>query len=276
MSLAGLKVQYQRTYFDRAGIELAIAIDVSKSMLAEDVSFPLEGRRLFNVLNRLNRARYFALNFLSELHGERIGAYLFANIGVEVIPFTRDYGYCRYILRHINDADITVPGSDLGDAIRTGIAMLESSHHAGEKVIVLISDGEDITLDKSSLYESAQRAASKRIKIFTVGVGTGKGVLIPIRSQDGISILDYYVDEDGSYLKTSLVQDTLRNIASITGGLYLRVTDENASANLMESVLQQAKFSEKTKSVEPAWFDLSPFLLMAGLAFFIVGILTTL
>jgi Ca-activated chloride channel family protein len=271
LSLAEPKMQYEKTYFNRAGIELVMGIDVSKSMLAEDVAFPLEGEKLFNVLNRLNRARHFALSTISELRGERVGAYIFASIGIEIVPFTRDYAFCRYIIKHINDADITIPGSDLGEAIKTGIAMLETSGHGAAKVIILVSDGEDITPDKSSIYESTQLAADKGIRIYTVGVGTGKGVLIPIRSEDGTSILNYYVGKDGFYLKTRLIQETLKRIASMTGGQYFRGDEESSPENLIEAVLQQAKGVEATKSVELAWLNLSPFCLLAGLGLFVLA-----
>ncbi|MCD6353807.1 MAG: VWA domain-containing protein [Proteobacteria bacterium] len=271
LSIAQPKAQYKKTYFNRAGIELAIGIDVSKSMLAEDVSFPPEGMELFTIFNRLNRARYFAINLLSKLHGERIGACIFADKGIEIIPFTRDYGFCRYILKHLNDTEITTPGSDLGEAIGSGITMLESSRSQGAKIIILISDGEDISLDKSSLYEFAQLAADKRIKIYTIGIGNGKGVLIPLRSEDGTAILNYYVDEDGEYLKTNLVQDTLKNIADITDGEYFRLTEEDTPEKLIEAILQKAKTIEETKSIELAWLNLSPFFLLGGLAFFVAA-----
>jgi Ca-activated chloride channel family protein len=192
-------------------------------------------------------------------------------MGIEIVPFTRDYAFCRYVIKQINDADITVPGSDLGEAVKTGVGLLEASEHAGAKVIILVSDGEDITPDKSSLYESAQLAADKGIRIYTVGIGRGKGVLIPMRSQDGTSILGYYVHEDGSYLKTRLVQETLKRIADMTGGQYFHGDEEDVPGNLIEAVLQEAKGVEATRSVELAWRNLSPFCLLAGLACFVLA-----
>ncbi len=265
ISLAKPKIQYEKTYFNRADIEFVIGIDVSKSMLAEDTVFPVEGRKLFKVFNRLNRSRNFILNTLSELHGERLGMYIFASEGIEIVPFTRDYGYCNYVIRHINDANITVPGSDLGEAIKTGIAMLETSRNKGTKAVILISDGEDISFDKSSLYESARHAASMGIRIYTVGVGSGKGVLIPIRNVDGTAILNYYLDEDGTFLKTKLEQETLINISNITGGHYFQVNEKDAPENLIKVILKDSKVSGETKSVELAWFDLSPIFLLAAL-----------
>lgn len=283
ISLAEPAIRYEKTCFNRKGIELAIGIDVSKSMLAEDAVFPVKERDRFSTFNRLNRARCFALDILSGMRGERLGVYAFAGKGVELVPFTRDYGYCRYILKHISETEITGPGSDLGEAIRTGAAMLKSfpcsqpGNQApgisvkGAKVIILISDGEDIHPDKSSLYESARCAADNGIRIYTVGVGTGKGVLIPVRNEKG-DLLSYYTDKDGLYLKTRLVQDSLENIATVTGGQYFRINRENTSENLIKAVLKEAM--DVTKSREVAWLDLSPFFMITGLVFFVAGVMT--
>jgi Ca-activated chloride channel family protein len=234
-------------------------------MLAEDAALPPESEAQFTVSHRLNRARYFAMELLPQLHGERLGIFMFADRVVEIVPFTRDYGYCRYVLTHINDANIVAPGSNLAEAIRAGSATLEASGDKGARVMILLSDGEDISPDKSSVYQAAQQAAEKRIKIYTVGVGASKEVLLPIRSPDGTSIVGYYSDQDGSPLRSSLVPDTLKHIAATTGGKYLRVNREKAPEELMESILQQAKELPETKSTELAWVDLSAFFLGGGL-----------
>ncbi len=265
LSLAGPKMRYQKTVFDRSGIELVLGIDVSKSMLAEDVGLPEEGGRPVGVPNRLNRARHFAMNFLSDLHGEHAGAFIFSGNGVEVMPLTRDYGYGRYILRHIQPNDIAAPGSDLGAAIRTGMAMFENADPSKLKRMILLSDGEDISPDKSTLYESAKLAARKGIRIYTVGIGMGKGVLIPVRDSAG-EIQDYYVDEDGSNLKTRLEQDTLKMIADLTGGAYVH-DSKNAYQELMYLILRDSRGYNETRTTETAWLDLSPFALLAALLF---------
>lgn len=265
IALAGPKVQVRKTYFNRNGLVLALGIDVSKSMLAEDAAFPADSEALFSLSHRLNRARYFALELLSLLHGERIGFFMFAREAIEIVPLTRDYGYCRYVLTHINDADIVTPGSDVGQAIRTGAAMLEASHEKGAEIMVLLSDGEDISPDLSPLYEAAQQAAEKRIRIYTVGVGAAKEALLPIRSPDGASIVGYYLDQDGSYLKSSLVPETLKRIATTTGGEFFRVNQERAFEDLMEAILLQAKELPETKSIELTWVDLSAWFLGIGL-----------
>lgn len=272
-SLAGPGIRYTKVMFNRSGIDVVIGIDVSKSMLAEDEGIPEEGRRLFVIPNRLNRARYCALNIMSALKGERVGVFMFASKGMSIVPLTNDYGYCQYILKHVSDATIATPGSDLGQAVATGVSMFEGSSRKTVKAIVLISDGEDISDDKYRMYDAAQDAETKGIAVYTIGVGMPQGVMIPIRDSTGEAIEGYYQDEDGSYLKTRLDQDTLSSISTITGGRYFRAHDERSSDGIVESMLKRARTIEYTKSVEPAWFDLSPVLLCASLLFFIVGIL---
>ena len=266
------KVQYTRVVFNRSGIDVAIGIDVSKSMLAEDEAIPEEGKKLFAVPNRLNRARYCALNIISALRGERAGVFMFAGKGIPIVPLTNDYSYCQYILKHVNDATIAIPGTDLSQAIATGVSLIEGSPRKTVKVIILISDGEDISDDKSPIYEAAQRAATQGIAIYTVGTGMGQGVLIPIRDAGG-NIEDYYRDEDGSYLKTRLEQDTLKSISEMSGGRYYRAHDERSENGIVDAILKRARTIEYTRATEPAWFYLSPLLLCAAFIFIIIGII---
>jgi Ca-activated chloride channel family protein len=272
-SLAEPKVQYNKIVFNRSGIDIAIGIDVSKSMLAEDEMLPEEGKKLFAIPNRLNRARYCALNIINALRGEPVGIFMFASKGVSIIPLTTDYGYCQYILKHFNEATIAIPGSDLSQAIVTGVSMFADTSRKTVKTIILISDGEDISDDKSPIYEAAKRAASQGIAIYTVGAGMGRGVLIPIRDAAGTAIVDYYRDEDGSYLKTRLEQDTLKSISDITGGRYFRARDERSEDGIVDAIVKRARTIEYTRVTEPAWFHLSPLLLCAALIFFIIALI---
>jgi Ca-activated chloride channel homolog len=272
-ALAEPKLQYNKVVFNRSGIDVVIGIDVSKSMLAEDEALPEEGKKLFAIPNRLNCARYCALNIVSALKGERTGIFMFASKGVPVVPLTNDYGYCQYIIKHVNDATITIPGSDLSQAITTGLSLFEGSSRKTVKTIILISDGEDISEDSSPIHEAAQRAAAQGIAIYTVGIGMGQGVMIPIRDAAGTAIEGYYQDEDGSYLKTRLDQDTLKSISATTGGNYFRARDEISGSGIVDTILKRARTIEYTRAVEPAWFSLSPLLLCAALLFFVLGIL---
>jgi Ca-activated chloride channel family protein len=234
---------------------------------------PEEGKKLFTIPNRLNRARYCAVTIMSALRGERAGVFMFASKGVAIVPLTTDYGYCQYILKHVNDAAIAIPGSDLSQAIATGVSLFEDSSRKAVKTIILISDGEDISEDKTPIYEAAQRAASQRIAIYTVGTGMGQGALIPIRDAAGAGIDGYYQDEDGSYLKTRLEQDTLKAIASISGGSFFRAHDQASEESIVDAILRHARTIEYTRATVPAWFDLSPLLLSAAFIFIVLGLM---
>jgi len=271
-SLSEPKAQYHKKVFKRSGIDVAIGIDVSKSMLAEDETLPEEGKKLFAIPNRLNRARYSALGIIAALRGERVSVFMFARKGVSIIPLTTDYGYCQYILKHFNDATIAIPGSDLNQAIVTGVSLFEDSSRKTVKTIILISDGEDISADKFPIFEAAQRAAAQGIAIYTVGIGMGRGALIPIRDS-GATIEGYYQSEDGSYLKTRLEQDTLQGIAATTGGRYFRAHDERSEESVIDAIVTRARTIEYTRVTELAWFYLSPLLLCVALLFFVLGII---
>ena len=176
------------------------------------------------------------------------------------------------MLRHVNDTEITALGSDLGEAILTGISMLEDRKETSLKRMVLVSDGEDIGLDQSSIYERAGLAGSKGIRIHTIGVGMSRPVLIPIRSTNSSSITGYYLDEDESYLRTSLVPETLEKISTLTGARFFRSGDEQMPRELLRSILSEASQFEQTRSMELAWMDLSPLLLLSGIGFFVMGV----
>lgn len=270
-ALAGPQVQYTREVFNRSGIDLAIGIDVSKSMLAEDETVPEEGKNLFAIPNRLNRARYFALNVISALRGERVGVFMFAGKGISVIPLTTDYGYCQYVLKHASESAITTPGSDLSQAVATGVSMLEGNSRQSVKTVILISDGEDISEDRSPLYEAARSAAGRGIAVYTVGTGMGQGVMIPIRDSLG-DIEGYFLDEEGSYLKTRMEQENLKSISDITGGGFFRARDSLSEDHLVDAVLKRASSAEFTRTTEPAWFPLAPLLLCAAFLFVMIAI----
>lgn len=267
-ALGGPKLQYTKTVFNRSGIDVVFGIDVSKSMLAEDAPLSAEADEVFRVANRLNRARQFALELLAHFRGERIGVFLFASEGIEVVPFTRDYGFARYVLTYINDTEITVPGSDLGEAILRGISMFEEDGGKSARILVLFSDGEDTRAEPGFFSESASLAAKRGIKVFSVGIGTGRSVLIPVRNEDGTRIVDYYIDGEGNPLETRLEQERLKAIAGMTGGQYVASSEADAPGVVMSTLLREAREVEYTKAEEKAWLRLSPFLLLAGFILF--------
>jgi len=181
----------------RKGIDIMLALDTSKSMLAKDVA-----------PNRLERAKLSILDLLQKLEGDRVGLIPFAGEAYLMCPLTLDYDAFRQSLATVDTDIVPVPGTDLSNVIRVAQKALDSE--ANHKILVLITDGED--LEGDALAE-AKRAAQEGVTIHTVGVGTAAGELVPDSG-------GFLRDEKGQLVKSRLDEKTLREIASAAGGLY--------------------------------------------------------
>jgi len=185
------------------GIDLLIALDTSRSMLAEDVK-----------PNRLDRAKLAILDLLDQLEGDRVGLVAFAGTAFLQCPLTLDYDAYRQTLESIDTEAIPKGGSDLASAIAEAQASFAKDDNY--KILVLITDGEDL---EAGGIAQARLAAQEGVKIYTVGVGSVKGDLIPIGFNTGER--DYLRDEYGNPVKTSLDESTLIAIARTTGSFYV-------------------------------------------------------
>lgn len=185
------------------GTDILFALDVSKSMLAEDVK-----------PNRLEKAKFSILDFIKKLDGSRFGLIAFAGTAFLQCPLTLDYSAFRESLEQADPSIIYRGGTDIGLAIRTAEPVFAKEDNF--KILILITDGEDL---EESGIAAANAAAKENIKIYTVGVGTIQGELIPVKDKnDGH---DYLRDSEGKIVKTKLDESTLRKIAEETGGFYV-------------------------------------------------------
>ncbi len=186
----------------RKGIDILFALDTSKSMLAEDVT-----------PNRLQRAKYGILDFVGQLEGDRVGLMPFAGSAFLLCPMTIDYGAFESSLQAVNTSIIPKGGTDLAAAINEAESVL--SNEANHKILVLITDGENLQGD---VQEAAQEAAEKGMTIYTVGVGSRDGELIPI-SREGKT--GFVKDASGKFITSRLDESGLTEIAEVTSGLYV-------------------------------------------------------
>jgi Ca-activated chloride channel family protein len=189
------------------GLDIVVAIDTSKSMLAEDIA-----------PNRLARAKLAALDLMQRAKSDRLGLVAFAGTAFLVCPMTIDDAVFRQSVEALSTNTISEGGTAVAAAIDTALAAFkEDDNH---KVLVLFSDGED---HDSGALEAAQRAAKAGLRIFTVGIGTAEGELLRIKTPGGGT--DYIRDEDGNVVKSHLNETLLQQIASATeGGFYLRLS----------------------------------------------------
>ncbi|MBQ5853737.1 MAG: VWA domain-containing protein [Rikenellaceae bacterium] len=187
------------------GIEMMLVVDVSNSMLAEDFE-----------PNRLDRTKFAIDRVVESMKQDRIGVVAFAGEAQVQLPITSDYRMARAFARKLSPAMVRTQGTDLGAAIKLA-SMSFSSQSEGSRVMILITDGEN---HESDALEAAQAAAEKGIAIYTIGIGTPEGAPIMIGG-------DYLTDENGDMVVSKLDEKMLQEIASATGGAYVRATKQS-------------------------------------------------
>lgn len=195
----------------REGIDLIVALDTSRSMLATDVK-----------PNRLARAKLAVQDLLAELQGDRVGLVAFAGTAFVQCPLTLDYGAFAQSLDAIDVGIIPRGGTSLGAAVDTGLEAFEG-RQGNHQALVLITDGED---HEGRVQDAIKRAAERGVKVYTVGIGTADGELIPGEAGG------YFKDRQGQVVKSRLDEETLKRLAVDTGGVYLHAT--GASLGLTE------------------------------------------
>jgi Ca-activated chloride channel family protein len=202
-ALAGPRWGSHYEEVSQKGVDVMLLVDVSPSMLVEDIP-----------PNRLERARREILDFIKVVQGDRVGLVAFAGAAFVQCPLTLDYAALEMFLSALQPDLIPVPGTDLGAAIETGMSAYDDKS-ATDKVIMLITDGED---NENQGIIAARQAAAKGIKIFVFGMGdTGGG---PIPELDGSG--GFKKDPQGKLILSKLEEESLQEIASLTGGTYVR------------------------------------------------------
>ena len=186
---------------ERKGAEIMIALDVSNSMLAQDYS-----------PNRLERAKLAISRLVDRLQQDRIGLIVFAGDAFVQLPITTDYVSAKIFLNTISTESVRRQGTDLGEAILTGLRSFSSTTE-NSKALILITDGED---HEGDITESAQMAVESGVRIFCIGIGSEQGKPIPM--PDG----NLLKDEEGNIVVTKLDEATLVEIARMGNGTYVR------------------------------------------------------
>ncbi len=201
------------------GRDLMIVLDVSRSMLADDVR-----------PNRLARAKADLLDLIAELRGDRAGLLAFRNKAALLCPLTTDHTFLRQALDGAGVESAPRGGTDIGDAIAKALDAFE--HREGShRAVVLVSDGEDLS---GGALDMARRAAEAGVTIFTVGIGSRDGGRIPDAARPGA-----HVRHDGGEVTTRLDHKTLYEIARITGGAYVPVETAGMGATTLGSIYRK-------------------------------------
>lgn len=206
------------------GIEMMLVVDVSNSMLAEDFE-----------PNRLERTKYAVGKLFDGLRQDRVGMIVFAGDAAVQLPITSDYRMARAFARKIAPSLVSVQGTDIGRALSLALlSFSEKTEQSHSRVILLITDGEG---HDNGAVEVARRAAEQGVRIFTIGIGTPEGAPIRIGGQ-------FILDENGQMVVSKLGEPLLKQIAQLTGGIYVRSSNQSIG---LDEVIRSINEMQKTE-----------------------------
>ncbi len=205
---------------EQEGLQVMIALDVSQSMLAEDMA-----------PNRLERAKLEIADLTERLEGDEIGLVLFSGASFVQVPLTSDYQTALNYLDSAGPQTISRPGTVIGDAINTAVTAFDPNLNS-QKVLIVMTDGED---PETNPIDAAQKAADAGVLIYTIGFGTTAGEAVPETNEYG-QIIGYKTGMDGQLAISRLDEATLQEIAAIGGGDYYHAS---AGANELDSLLNE-------------------------------------
>jgi len=214
----------------RKGIDLMICLDVSNSMMAQDIK-----------PNRLERAKQAISRLIDNMEGDRIGIIVFAGKAFPQLPITTDYAAAKMFTSTINTGIVPTQGTAIAEAINAAVSGFGESKH--NKAIVIITDGED---HQGDVLEQADAAIKKGITIYTIGMGLPEGAPIPVYS--GNIQTGYKKDRDGQTIMSKLDETLLQKIAGLGKGMYVRATTSETGLNKIYddiSKIQKTEIEEK-------------------------------
>ena len=241
--------------FKRFGVDIVFAVDVSRSMLAEDI-----------VPNRLEKSKQLVNQIINTLNGDRIGIVAYAGKAFPQLPITTDYSSGKMFLQSMNTDMISSQGTAIDEAIQLATNYYDDESKI-ERILIIISDGED---HNDVSVDMAKIASEKGIIIYTIGVGKEKGAPIPIK-KNGI-IQSYKKDNKGEVVITKLNRQVLVDIANQTGGEFIDGTETKFVVNRIGEILKETEKKEFESKKFSEYKDQFQWFLAIGLLLLFIEI----
>lgn len=251
IALAGPQFGTKLVDVKQKGMEIMIALDVSNSMMAEDIK-----------PNRLERAKQELSRLMDRLENDKVGLIVFAGEAYTQIPITNDILSAKMFLSGINAGMVTRQGTAIGSAIELAAKSFTQDLEVG-RAIVVISDGEN---HEGDVMEACRKAVEKHINIFTIGMGQPQGVRIPVSTNKYNR--DYLRDRDGNFVITELNEQMLLQIATMGNGKYYRASTPGMGLNDIINQLKKLDQVEMTSQVYSEYEEQFPYFVWA--AFFLL------
>ena len=256
VALVNPKVGTKLETVKREGVDIVFAIDVSKSMLAEDVA-----------PNRLKKAQQLTAQIINNLVSDRVGIIAYAGKAVPQLPITTDYAAAKMFLQNMNTDMLSSQGTAIDEAIQLSRTYFNDAEQTN-RVLVIISDGED---HKDLNLDVAKAAAKEGIKIFTIGVGSEKGGPIPLK-RNGV-VMRYKKTQKGETVITKLNPNTLTAIAEEANGLFIQGQNTKQVTEKIAEILNKLEKKEFEAKEFSEFKDQFQWFLGVGLFFLILDVL---
>lgn len=232
------------------GVEIIIALDVSNSMLAQDIR-----------PNRLRKAKRAIARLLDNLKDDKIGLIVFAGDAYTQVPITSDYTATKMFLSTINTDFVPKQGTAIGEAIHLAMKSY-SPDNDKKKVLIIITDGEN---HEDNPVEAAKEAKEKGILVYTIGMGLSKGAPIPIKGSS-----DYRKDRSGKVIITKLDEGSLVKIAQAGGGIYIRANNAKVGLSALYNEIEKLDKTELETKVYSEYEDTFQYFIGFALFFLLL------
>jgi len=256
VALAGPQRGSKLREVQKRGSEIVIALDVSNSMLAEDIK-----------PNRLETAKYSLNRMLNDMEDDKIGLIVFAGDAYTQIPITNDYGAARLFLNTVSTDMVSKQGTSLASAIElasrsfTPESANENSQSGKSRAVIIITDGEN---NEGDAINAAKKAAEKGIIIHTIGLGTPDGVPIPVY----LGSREFRRDKDGNVVVSKLDETGLKQIAAVSSGFYVRAGNNTAGLQQLMKKISEMDSEEYTATVFAEYIERYQYFI--GIALFLL------
>jgi Ca-activated chloride channel family protein len=237
------------------GVQVMVALDVSKSMLAQDLK-----------PDRLTRAKMEINELMNHLNGDEVGLTAFSGASFVLFPLTSDYNTARSFLDSANPGVVSRPGTAIGEAIRTAMRGFDEARNS-QKVIVVMTDGED---NQADVTAAAQEAAKAGVMVYTIGFGSSAGDVIPEYDNAGNQV-GVKKDKSGQTVVSTLNEQALRDIAAATGGQYYPATADGSELDALAAQLNGLQKGDIQRSDTVQRSEQYQWFLAPALALLIAG-----